>query len=127
MLLYGFGSKRALLDKFARETLTDGGVLAVNCLALGLTARQVLLRAAGMFTRAGERHFRCAARAVQRVWPEWECGMDCLHAALAMCTWGGDTLQQPSPCFRTPLTSTPGRGLGVASPNGPVLSRVLRP
>ena len=47
MLLYGFGSKRALLERFAAETLLDGGVLAVNGLFPGLSARALLLRVAG--------------------------------------------------------------------------------
>lgn len=46
MLLYGFGSKRALLERFAAETLLDGGVLAVNGLFPGLSARALLLRVA---------------------------------------------------------------------------------
>lgn len=46
MLLYGFGSKRTLLERFAAETLLDGGVLAVNGLFPGLSARALLLRVA---------------------------------------------------------------------------------
>lgn len=58
LLFYGFGSKRHLLEKFARDTMQDGGVLSINGLALGLTARQVLHKAAGMLKRASMHHFR---------------------------------------------------------------------
>jgi hypothetical protein len=41
LLFYGFGSKRALLEEFARAALTDGGVLAINGLHHGMTSKQV--------------------------------------------------------------------------------------
>jgi origin recognition complex subunit 2 len=41
LLLYGFGSKRSLLEAFADETLTDGGVLACDGLSPGVNAKQV--------------------------------------------------------------------------------------
>lgn len=41
LLFYGFGSKRSLLEAFADETLTDGGVLACDGLAPGVNAKQV--------------------------------------------------------------------------------------
>lgn len=41
LLFYGLGSKRALLEAFADETLTDGGVLACDGLAPGINAKQV--------------------------------------------------------------------------------------
>lgn len=41
LLFYGLGSKRALLEAFAEESLTDGGVLACDGLAPGINAKQV--------------------------------------------------------------------------------------
>jgi hypothetical protein len=41
LLFYGFGSKRALLESFADQALTDGGVLACDGLASGVNAKQV--------------------------------------------------------------------------------------
>ena len=41
LLFYGFGSKRSLLEAFADETLTDGGVLACDGLSPGVNAKQV--------------------------------------------------------------------------------------
>ncbi len=46
LLLYGFGSKRGLLERFALEALLDGGVLSVNGLCRGLSVRALLLRVA---------------------------------------------------------------------------------
>ncbi len=46
LLLYGFGSKRSLLERFAVEALLDGGVLSVNGLCRGLSVRALLLRVA---------------------------------------------------------------------------------
>ena len=42
LLLYGFGSKRALLERFMKEALVDGGVLAINGHVAGLSVRAVL-------------------------------------------------------------------------------------
>jgi origin recognition complex subunit 2 len=46
LLFYGFGSKRALLESFANDACQDGGVLAVNGYANGLTIRLLLQRVA---------------------------------------------------------------------------------
>ena len=46
VLLYGFGSKKELLEDFARRTLTDGGVVVVNGFFPGLTAKHILANAA---------------------------------------------------------------------------------
>ncbi len=46
LLLFGFGSKRSLLERFAVEALLDGGVLSVNGLCRGLSVRALLLRVA---------------------------------------------------------------------------------
>lgn len=43
LLFYGFGSKRGLLEAFAEEALTDGGVLACDGLAPGINAKQASL------------------------------------------------------------------------------------
>lgn len=51
LLLYGFGSKRQLLQSFAVSSLTDAGVLAVTGQSPGLTAKQVLIKAASMLQR----------------------------------------------------------------------------
>ena len=48
MLLYGFGSKRALLERFARDSLTDGAVVSVNGFNPAVTAKQVALAAASV-------------------------------------------------------------------------------
>ncbi|GAX72753.1 hypothetical protein CEUSTIGMA_g209.t1 [Chlamydomonas eustigma] len=46
VLLYGFGSKRAILEHFAREVLTDGAVVIVNGFNPAVTAKHVVLAAA---------------------------------------------------------------------------------
>lgn len=46
LLLYGFGSKRALLERFMKEALVDGGVLAINGHVSGLSVRAVLQQVA---------------------------------------------------------------------------------
>ena len=51
VLLYGFGSKKELLEDFARRTLTDGGVVVVNGFFPGLTAKHILANAAAAVSR----------------------------------------------------------------------------
>jgi origin recognition complex subunit 2 len=51
ILLYGFGSKRDLLSRFAREWAADGACLAVDGLTPGLTAKGVLAWAAALARR----------------------------------------------------------------------------
>ena len=51
VLLYGFGSKKDLLEDFARKTLTDGGVVVVNGFFPGLTAKHILANAAAAVSR----------------------------------------------------------------------------
>ena len=46
LLLSGFGSKRALLERFMKEALVDGGVLAINGHVPGLSIRAVLQQVA---------------------------------------------------------------------------------
>jgi hypothetical protein len=46
LLLYGFGSKKELLEDFANKMLTDGGVIVVNGYFPGLTPKQILAAAA---------------------------------------------------------------------------------
>ena len=46
LLLYGFGSKRALLERFMKEALVDGGVLAITGHVSGLSVRAVLQQVA---------------------------------------------------------------------------------
>ena len=58
LLLYGYGSKRKLLETFASSTLQDGGVLSISGLFPGLTIKQLLLRVACMIKRAHHSHFR---------------------------------------------------------------------
>lgn len=48
LLLYGFGSKRALLDQWARQVLTDGAAVTVNGFNPAVTAKQVALAAAAV-------------------------------------------------------------------------------
>lgn len=50
LLFYGFGSKRGLLEAFAEEALTDGGVLACDGLAPGINSKQVLQAVASALT-----------------------------------------------------------------------------
>jgi origin recognition complex subunit 2 len=42
LLLYGFGSKYDLLEKFAHEWTKDGQCVKINCLQPGVTAKQVM-------------------------------------------------------------------------------------
>lgn len=51
LLLYGFGSKKDLLEDFARRSLTDGGVVVVNGFFPGLTAKHILANAAAAVSR----------------------------------------------------------------------------
>ncbi len=51
LLLYGFGSKKDLLEDFARKTLTDGGVVVVNGFFPGLTAKHILANCAAAVSR----------------------------------------------------------------------------
>lgn len=57
LLLYGYGSKKSILDSFGREVCKDGGVLAVNGWAHALSLRTLLLKALNMLrassTQAG--------------------------------------------------------------------------
>ena len=46
LLLYGFGSKKELMEDFAGKMLTDGGVIVVNGYFPGLTPKQILAAAA---------------------------------------------------------------------------------
>ena len=46
LLFYGFGSKKALLEAFARDCLTDGGVVAFNGYMPSLNIREILLKLA---------------------------------------------------------------------------------
>jgi hypothetical protein len=48
LMFYGLGSKRSLLNTFAAEALTDGGVLAFNAWQPAVTAKTVSSRAVAM-------------------------------------------------------------------------------
>ena len=50
LLFYGFGSKKALMEDFARKMLTDGGVIIVNGFFPNLTPKQILANAAAALT-----------------------------------------------------------------------------
>lgn len=50
LLFYGFGSKQALLEQFAQEKLTDGGVLACYGHQPGMSSKQLLQAVAGALT-----------------------------------------------------------------------------
>lgn len=58
ILLYGFGSKRHLLDSFLRSRPEDHAVLSVDGRAPGLTAHQVLVRVAHTMGRASMQQLR---------------------------------------------------------------------
>ncbi len=51
LLFHGFGSKKALLEKFASEQLLDGGVIVFNGFVPTLTLRDVLSRIATMLKK----------------------------------------------------------------------------
>lgn len=48
LLFYGFGSKKALLESFARECLTDGGVVVFNGYMHTMNIREILLKVASL-------------------------------------------------------------------------------
>ena len=48
LLFYGFGSKKALLESFARECLTDGGAVVFNGYMQSLNIREILLKVASL-------------------------------------------------------------------------------
>ena len=48
MLFYGWGSKKALLERLAQEHLTDGGVVAFNGFVPTLTLRALLSQVAAV-------------------------------------------------------------------------------
>ncbi len=48
LLFYGFGSKKALLESFARECLTDGGVVVFNGYMHSMNIREILLKVASL-------------------------------------------------------------------------------
>ena len=48
LLFYGFGSKKALLESFAREYLTDGGAVVFNGYMQSLNIREILLKVASL-------------------------------------------------------------------------------
>jgi origin recognition complex subunit 2 len=58
LLLYGVGSKRQLLDAFAQETLTDGGVLVVDGLHKNGSVKHILVTALCALRRAPPTDFR---------------------------------------------------------------------
>ena len=48
LLFYGFGSKKALLEDFAMECLTDGGVVVFNGYMHSMNIREILLKVASL-------------------------------------------------------------------------------
>lgn len=61
LLFYGYGSKRALLQKFARECTGDGACLVVDGLSPKISARQILAWAAGLAKFMRPQHFKNAS------------------------------------------------------------------
>ena len=55
VLLYGFGSKRALVERFARYVLTDGAVVSVNGFNPLVNAKQVALGVASAIVPGSHR------------------------------------------------------------------------
>ena len=51
LLMYGFGSKRQLLNSFATSTLSSAGVLSVTGQCSSLTAKQIVIKVASMLQR----------------------------------------------------------------------------
>ena len=58
LLLYGFGSKRTLVDRFAREVLTDGALVSVNGFNPLVNAKQVALGVASAIAPGNHRWVR---------------------------------------------------------------------
>lgn len=69
VLLYGFGSKRRLLDAFLGSRPSHQAVVAVDGRAPGITARQVLLKVAHEHGRASMAQLRCDVAARQSAQP----------------------------------------------------------
>lgn len=63
LLFYGLGSKKALLERFAREQLLDGGVVVFNGYRPTLKLREILSTVAAQFEkpRQGTRMILLAA------------------------------------------------------------------
>ena len=57
ILLYGLGSKRALMHKFVTECSPDGSVIEVDGLLPGITARHILAATAGLSKRMKPEQF----------------------------------------------------------------------
>ena len=53
LLFYGYGSKKAILDRFGTEACRDGGVLVVNGWAHHLTLRGLLLKVVATLRKGG--------------------------------------------------------------------------
>ena len=73
VLLYGFGSKRRLLDAFLRSRPPQQAVIAVDGRAPGLTARQVLLKAAHEQGRSSMAQLRYAPTHTPHCQPTASC------------------------------------------------------
>jgi len=63
LLFYGFGSKRALLQKFATKCSSDGACLSVNGMQPDISARQILLWTAGLATMVKPTNYRSTSTA----------------------------------------------------------------
>jgi origin recognition complex subunit 2 len=61
LLFYGYGSKRAMLQKFARQCTGDGACLIVDGLSPKISARQILAWAAGLAKFMRPQHFKNAS------------------------------------------------------------------
>ncbi len=66
LLFYGFGSKKALLESFARECLTDGGVVVFNGYMHSMNIREILLKVASLL-RVPRYHAHPRARPSSRM------------------------------------------------------------
>lgn len=76
LLLYGFGSKRDLLDSFAAEYMVDGGVLSVNGMSSALTVKKMLVEALCMLQRGSAANYRLIFAFLINpcIQPHWCCG-----------------------------------------------------
>ena len=63
LLFYGYGSKRALLEKFVSECCGEDACLVIDGLALRLTARSILIQAAAVLKMVQPQQYRTTSTA----------------------------------------------------------------
>jgi hypothetical protein len=87
LLFYGLGSKRNAINDFAREALTDGGLVIINAWHSPVTAKQIAVATVSALSGQPEAALRCAP--LKRI----HCAHDALgkhcgtHAAWQVLVW----------------------------------------